>query len=243
LDFKNKIYIVTGASSGIGLETAKKLSKLGATVVLASRNKNKLEIMSKSIINSYPHKTDIRDYKDIDKLIDATIKKFGRIDGIINNAGVGYESAIEFIDYKLFEDITRTNLLGPSYLMSKVIPIMRSTNSGVIVNIASGVPQNHEKNKGAFMATKSALSDISLTAREELRGTGIQINTVYPFKTNTSFNDHKYKGNLITELDAYGKGGYTDESKDNVEIIVNLIIDSIINDIAEAYPHEWMKKN
>lgn len=243
MDFNNKVYIVTGASSGIGLEVSKKLSKLGTIVIIVSRNKNKLEIMSKSIPKSFPIKTDIREYKEIEKLLDITLKQFGKIDGIINNAGIGYESSIESIDYKLLDEILKTNLLGPTYLMSKAIKIMKKTNTGVIVNIASGIPQNPSKNLGPFLASKTAFSAISLTARQELNSTGIQINTVYPYNTNTSFEDNKKIGNIISELEGYGTGGYTESSKDSPELISNLIINAIINNLAEAYPHEWMKKN
>src|ERR1700722_17629118 len=90
-----KVIIVTGASHGIGLALAKELSSLGAYVVLAARSADKIEALSKDLRNSLDIVTDMTDPSSIKKMIDKTVKKYGRVDVLVNNAGQGMYGAIE----------------------------------------------------------------------------------------------------------------------------------------------------
>lgn len=239
--YTDKIFIVTGASSGIGLSISKKLSKLGAIVIMASRNKARLTSLSKSILKSDLFVTDISKFKDIDKLLEYTYNKYGKIDGIISSAGIGYDASVEKTKYKIFEELIRTDYIGPSYLISKAMNYMKSNKSGVIVNISSGTALMHIENMGAYASVKAAMAHFALTAREEYKKYGIQVNVVYPYITNTDFEKNTIKGEIEID-DGYGSGGYTPPEADPVSVVDELIINAINNNIAESYAHDWMRR-
>ena len=113
MNLKNKVAIVTGASSGIGLALSKLLTKEGVRVVLASRSEEKLNELSKELPGSMAIKTDVTIEADIENLISKTIDKFGKIDILVNNAGRGYDSPVEKINKETFEKIFELDLLGP----------------------------------------------------------------------------------------------------------------------------------
>lgn len=240
MDFKNKVIIVTGASSGIGLSISKKLSKLGAIVVMASRNKAKLNSYSKTINNSFVLVTDVRKYKDLDNLLYKTLKKYGKIDGIINNAGIGYDSDIENLDFKLFEDLIKIDLLAPAYLTSKIIPIMKKNGGGFIINVSSGTALMNLENMAAYSATKAALAHFSQTSRIELSRYKINVSTVFPYMTKTDFEKNTIKGKQIIN-DSYGSGGYNPPEADDVDLVDNMIINAIENNLEKVVAHDWMK--
>src|SRR5947209_6456634 len=98
MDIKNKVVIITGASMGIGYATAQLLAKSGAKLVLAARSVEKLEALGKQIPDSYVVPTDMTMPKEIENLVEATIKKFGRVDILINNAGQGIYGAVADVD-------------------------------------------------------------------------------------------------------------------------------------------------
>ena len=95
MEIKDKVIIITGASEGIGLATAKHLSEKGAKIVLAARSIDKLKEIEKELPDSLSVKTDLRDYEDIKNLVKKTIEKYGRIDILINNAGQGMYGSVE----------------------------------------------------------------------------------------------------------------------------------------------------
>ena len=138
MNVKNKIAIVTGASSGIGLATAKLLSHKGATVVLAARSLDKLKKLSQELPGaSLVVQTDIQDEKQIKNLIQVTLNKFGRIDVLINNAGRGYDAYVEEIETDKWKELISLNLIGPLLAIQQVVPQMKKLGEGAIVNISS----------------------------------------------------------------------------------------------------------
>ena len=140
MNIQNKIVIVTGASSGIGLATAKLLAEKGAKVVLASRNTEVLKKESKGIPNSFVVTTDMTKVSDIKKMIKKVIGKFGRIDVLVNNAGRGSAwEAVENINIEEFRSLLELNVMGSIIAMQEVIPIMKAQEGGgSIINIGSG---------------------------------------------------------------------------------------------------------
>lgn len=235
---KDKIAIVTGASSGIGLATAKLLSKKGAKVVLAARSKDKLESLSKDLPGSLAVLTDVREVTQIKQLVELSHKHFGRIDILINNAGRGYDSLIENVDIKNFQELFELNLRAPLILMQEVIPIMRKQKGGSIINISSGTSLMAIPTVGTYSALKRGLNGLTLTAREELKKDNINVSVVYPYITKTSFYKN-IMGKPRKTVDVRGNDNLP--PPDTAQDVAEKILYAIENEEAEVFAHEWMK--
>ena len=139
MQVKDRVAIVTGASSGIGLVTAKLLSELGAKVALVARSGDKLHKLSKKLPQSLSIVADMSKENDIKDMIKKVKNHYGQIDILINNAGRGYDAAVENIKIEKFQQVIDLDLIGPLIAMQEVIPIMRKQKEGAIVNISSGL--------------------------------------------------------------------------------------------------------
>ena len=132
---KGKVIIITGASQGIGLATAKHLSKLGAKIVLAARSSEIIKKLEKALPDSLAIMTDVQKSEDVANLVKETIENYGRIDILINNAGQGMYGPVEYIDIEQYKQIMDLNVYSVVRMMQKVIPYMRKQGGGIIVNI------------------------------------------------------------------------------------------------------------
>lgn len=187
MEIKNKVVIITGASHGIGLATAKYLTSQGAKIVLAARSVDKLKTLEKELLDSFALPTDMRKPEDIKNLVAQTINKYGRIDISINNAGQGIYGLIEGVDLEQYKKVMDLNVYAVLLSMQEVIPQMRKQGGGMIINVSSVVSKKHIPNLGAYAATKYALNAISLTARQELEKDHIVVSVMYPKMTATDF--------------------------------------------------------
>jgi NAD(P)-dependent dehydrogenase (short-subunit alcohol dehydrogenase family) len=175
------IVIVTGASSGIGEATALRLGRSGNTVVLAARRTEELAAVARRIETNggtaVVAPTDVRKADAVRALIERTLAVGGRIDALINNAGIGGAASVLADD----DDVDRmidVNLRAPIRLMRAVVPIMREQRSGAIVNIGSVAGEVGIG--GTYSATKFALRGMTDSVRRELRGTGIGVTLIEP---------------------------------------------------------------
>jgi short-subunit dehydrogenase len=199
MEIKNKIIIITGASAGIGRATARLLAHEGAKVVLAARSKDEIEKLTKELPGSLAVQTDMTKEKDIDHLIDATIKQYGRIDVFINNAGQGIYGAVEKVGAEEYKKIFELNVVGPLLAMQKVIPSMRAQGGGAILNVSSMVSKAYYPYLGAYASTKYALNALSLTARAELEKDNIIVGIMLPGMTDTDFGKNSIKSDAVAE--------------------------------------------
>ena len=239
MNIKNKVVIVTGASSGIGAATARLLSKNGARVVLASRNKEKLQKISEEIPGSFVVVTDMTKEDQVKNLIKKTKEHFGRIDVLINNAGQGYDAPIEKISSKTFRNLFELDLLGPVIAMKEAIPVMRKQKMGMIVNISSGTALMAIPNMSAYSSLKRAIVGISLTAEEELSKDNIKVSVVYPYITLTDFEKNTIKDGI--EEEEWENDDSDLRPGDSAEYIAEKILEAIKTEEAQVYAHEWMK--
>jgi NADP-dependent 3-hydroxy acid dehydrogenase YdfG len=138
MKIKDRIFIVTGASSGIGLSTAIALSERGAKVALLARSTDALQELAHKLPGSLPVTVDMTQFDRVKEVVQVVNAHYGRIDGLINNAGRSYAALVEEIDTALFDEIFHLNVLGPIVAMQAVIPLMRIQGGGTIVNINSG---------------------------------------------------------------------------------------------------------
>lgn len=177
--FTGKIVIVTGASSGIGLETARLFAERGAHVVAASRR------------SSPP--CDVTRDDDVRQLVERTVAEFGRVDILVNNAGIGIRAPVA--DTKL-EDARRLmeiNFFGALRCIQAVVPVMKRQGSGQIVNVGSVLSMLATSRNGIYSASKFALRALSDSLRLELHGTGIEVILIMPGYTDTPFFDHQIR--------------------------------------------------
>jgi short-subunit dehydrogenase len=237
MKIKDKIAMVTGASSGIGRALAKLFSEKGAKVALVARSKEKLEALSKELPHSFAIPADMTVKADIERAVRKLTDRFGGIDILVNNAGRGYDAPVEKIDADKFRRIFELNVLGPITAMQLVIPVMRIRGGGMIVNVSSGTALMYLPNMSPYSSSKRALAGITLTAREELKKDNIRVSVVYPFITDTDFEKNTIK-EFIDEEDA--ESGERLRA-DTPEYIAGKICKGIEKEEAEIFAHDWMK--
>src|SRR6202167_6383021 len=186
MQVKDRVFIVTGASSGIGLSTAIALSERGAKVALLARSADALHKLAQRLPESFPVTVDMTKFDRVREAVGAVHRHYGRIDGLVNNAGRSYAASVEEIDPALFDEIFHLNVLGPIVAMQAVIPIMRAQNEGSIVNVNSGTAFMTVPGYSVYSASKRALLGFSLTARAEVEKDRIVVSGIYPFITATN---------------------------------------------------------
>jgi short-subunit dehydrogenase len=191
MEIKDRVFIVTGASSGIGLSTAVALSDRGAKVALLARSTDTLKELAQKLPGSLPFTVDMTQFDRVREAVRAVHQHYGRVDGLVNNAGRSYAAAIEEIDPALFDEIFHLNVLGPIVAMQAVIPVMRAQGGGSIVNINSGTAFMTVPQYSVYSSSKRALLGFSLTARAELEKDHIVVSEIYPFITATNFGKNR----------------------------------------------------
>jgi len=197
---------------------------------LAARSEKTLKKLEKEIPNSFAVATDMRKPADIKALVKKTLKKFDRIDILINNAGQGMRSPVESIDLKDYKDIMELNVFAVVRAMQAVIPVMRAQGGlpdrqagGLILNISSMVTKNFFPGLAAYASTKYALNAITFTARTELEPDHISVSAFHPKMTSTGFGQ-----NALGEkyLSSTGRPGMTVDTPEAVALAIAIQIES-----------------
>src|SRR5713226_1613636 len=187
-----KIVTVTGASAGIGEATARKLAREGATVVLAARRADRLEALKQEIESTGGRALtvagDITDAQDRARLVEETLRVFGHIDALVNNAGYGQRGPIELVPLDAIRQNFETNFFSLIGLTQLVIPVMRKQRSGRIVNVSSVAGRIARPLSSVYDSTKHALEAVSDGLRGELAQFGIQVAIVEPGFITTEFS-------------------------------------------------------
>jgi short-subunit dehydrogenase len=182
---RDKRIMVTGASSGIGREVAKKIGEAGGTVILVARTREKLEELRNEVEEAggtaHVHPADLSDMDDIERMADEVIAEHGGVDILVNNAGRSIRRSVE-ASYDRFHDFERTmqlNYFGAVKLILKLLPGMRERKGGHIVNVSSIGVQTNTPRFSAYVASKSALDAFSRCMAPEVVGDGVSVTTVY----------------------------------------------------------------
>ena len=182
------IAVVTGAYRGLGLETVKQLAELKYTVILTGRNDEKgeaaAELFRLAGHNVFYHHLDVNLESNIEKLRYFIDNKFGIIDVLVNNAGIHYDTTNDVIhpDWGIVEEATNTNFLAPWKLTVALLPLIKKSKRGRIVNVSSGAGSLNDMTAGtpAYSASKAALNVLTIQLAEKLKEYGIKVNAVCP---------------------------------------------------------------
>lgn len=188
-----KVVVITGASSGIGEAIALTLAEHGAKVVLGSRRKEKLEKVTDRIKKAGGEAeysvTDVKNKKDLVRIVNTAITAYGRLDVIINNAGIAQLSRIDDLDIEGWEDMIDINLKGVLYGMAASIPVFKQQKSGHIINIISTSGLTIVPLQGIYAGTKNAVRTIAEAFRQESNG-NIRITGISPGFVKTKIADN-----------------------------------------------------
>jgi NADP-dependent 3-hydroxy acid dehydrogenase YdfG len=194
MDIKDKVVIITGASSGIGEATAHKLAKAGAKVVLTARREERLKDLANSIENDNGTALvvtgDVTIKEDFEHLVKKTLSEFGTIDALINNAGLMPLSFIQKLKTDEWEKMVDVNIKGVLNGVAAVVPTMIAEKSGHIINIASSAAHNYFPGGAVYCATKAAVKMFSEGLRQELAPKyGINVTSIEPGAVSTELMD------------------------------------------------------
>lgn len=193
MEFAGKLALITGGSSGIGLETARQLVKLGTHVALLARRHDQLESARNDLQNdrtSTEHTIhilsgDVSDFEQTGALVSKFMAEFGVPDILINSAGIVYPGKFAHISFAQYEEMMDVNFLGMVNMCKVVIPEMVKRHEGYVVNVASMAALFPLYGYTGYAATKFAVRGFTDSLRQEMRLLGIQLSIVYPPDTNT----------------------------------------------------------
>jgi NAD(P)-dependent dehydrogenase (short-subunit alcohol dehydrogenase family) len=192
----DQVVVLTGASSGIGRETALAFGKRGATVVLAARNGEALADVAREITRAggaaHVVVTDVAEWDQVERLAQEAVARFGRIDTWVNNAGVSIYALVEHATPEEIERVIQVDLLGPIYGMKAALPHMQRQGAGTIINIASGLADRAVALQAPYCAAKAGLKGFTEAFRLELARDypNIHVTLILPGSINTPFFNH-----------------------------------------------------
>jgi uncharacterized protein len=192
VELRDKVIVVTGASSGFGEQIARRCAAAGGRLVLAARSAEPLERLAQSIgaDRALAMPTDVSDADAVANLARVTIERFGRADVLVNNAGFGVLSRIAEADVADLERMMEVNLYGAVRCTKAFLPHMLARRSGQVVMMASIAGLIASMNLGFYSATKHALVGLSRALMLELHGTGVRCALICPGVAPTGFQRH-----------------------------------------------------
>jgi NAD(P)-dependent dehydrogenase (short-subunit alcohol dehydrogenase family) len=202
-----KVAVVTGASSGIGAATARRLQELGFTVYAVARRQDRLEALAAPGIRTVS--VDVTDDAALVALVDRVVAEAGRIDVLVNNAGYGSFGAVEDVPLEEARRQFEVNLFGAARLCQLVLPHLRANGSGRIINVSSVGAKMYQPLGGWYHATKYAMEGLSDCLRVELKPLGIDVVVIQPGGIETEFP--RVAGERLLAMS--GAGAYGDYAR------------------------------
>jgi 3-oxoacyl-[acyl-carrier protein] reductase len=187
MSLTNKVYIVTGGSSGIGKAIASELIKDGAKVIITGRNQEKLNKVALEI-NADPKHINVENDHEIDELYNYVKTKYNQLDGLINNAGIADWSPIDELKRGQLKAVFEVNVYGAAMMAAGAAKIFKSQNYGDLVNIASTASVKGFKMGSIYAASKFALRGMSQCWQDELRPFNVRVIQINPSEVTTAFN-------------------------------------------------------
>ncbi|XP_049870230.1 3-oxoacyl-[acyl-carrier-protein] reductase FabG-like [Pectinophora gossypiella] len=247
MTFTDKVVLITGASSGIGAETAVEFAKLGAHVVITGRNKKNLDSVAEKCVEVSPRKlkphiiiADMNVEQDVEIIMKAVIDEFQKLNVLVNNAGILESGSIENTSLEQYDRVMNTNVRGPYHLTMLATPHLIETK-GSIVNVSSVTGLRSFPNVLAYCMSKSALDQFTRCVALELAPKGVRVNAVNPGVITTgihmksSMNEQEYEVFLKKCADTHALGRPGD-AKEVASVITFLASDAASNITGATLP-------
>jgi len=189
---KDKVVVITGASQGLGRELAQKVSKAGAKVILVARNEKLLKEVKQLISQEGGfadyYLCDVTNFSQVKDTVAKILTKFGKIDILVNGAGIWTTDKLEDNKPELIENAFKVNSMGPIYFTKAVLPFMKKVNKGHILNVISkaGLELPENKDWPTYTATKFAITGYTKALKQQLLETKIKVTGFFPggFESN-----------------------------------------------------------
>ena len=192
MQLEGRIAIVTGASRGIGREIALGFADKGADVTLCARDETRLQQLAEEIAQrgrrAIVVRADVSRVDDVQTVVDQTLKSFGRIDVLCNNAGLIVRGEVDALDPVDWDEVIAVNLRGPFLCSRAVVPHMKRQNYGRIVDVSSGSAVNCSPGFAVYSASKAGMNALSRTLAAEVREYDILVNAMSPGFLKTDMN-------------------------------------------------------
>lgn len=193
-NIKDKVVIITGASSGMGEAAAKHLASFGATVVLCARRADRIEKLANEIRDvggkALAFAVDVTHREQVKKMVDATVRQFGRVDGILNNAGVMPLSPMDRMNVEEWNTMIDVNIKGVLNGIAAVLPYMKDQKFGQIINTSSVAGHKVFNGSAVYSATKYAVRALTEGLRMEVKPYNIRTTIVCPGAVKTELLEH-----------------------------------------------------
>jgi short-subunit dehydrogenase len=239
--------LVTGASSGIGRDTALRLAKVGYRVIALARRKERLDELAKNAPNITPKPVDLSNAEELENFCQEILSLSEPVSVLINDAGYSIRGAIEDVSLPAVRRLFEVNLFALIRITQACLPGMRRLRSGTIVNLSSMVGKFPFPTSGPYAATKHAVEAISDALRIEVRPFGIRVITIRPGPIASEFNEvaNQLTGDLLSRADpeykpvyqAYGVGMgklFANLSIPGPELIAKAIVEAVLSDCPKA---------
>src|SRR5438309_3478544 len=193
-NIQGKVVVITGASSGLGEATARLLSVKGATVVLGARRVDRLQSLADELTKSGGKAlivaTDVTDRAQVKRLVDAAVETYGRIDVMINNAGLMQQSLLDHLKVDEWDNMIDINIKGVLYGIAAALPHMQRQKAGHIINVSSVAGHKVTPAGTVYSATKHAVRAITEGVRQEVKAYNIRTTIISPGAVATELPSH-----------------------------------------------------
>jgi NADP-dependent 3-hydroxy acid dehydrogenase YdfG len=233
-EIAGKVVVITGASSGLGEAAARHLSALGTSVVLGARRVDRLKSLADELTSrggkAFALATDVTDRGQVKRLVDAAVETHGRVDVMINNAGLMPQSLLERLKVDEWDRMIDVNIKGVLYGIAAVLPHMTQQKSGHIINVSSVAGHKVRPGGTVYSATKHAVRVISEGLRQEVKPYNIRTTVISPGAVDTELPDtitdpdvsqamRKFYDDVAVPADSFARAvAYAMSQPDDVDI-------------------------